>query len=187
MSKILRALSDVKELRKNKHTFLMNDTVQTTPESSLSAENGHTDMNGHRFFKWNSPWLLVTVFIFLVGLLTYVNYSMMVQLQKMRATTLQITKGISGYDSKLKQLEKGLNNLSLTNSAMTKMFNGQMKSIQMDYKKLVSEIEDVSIDTNLLRLKIKELDVTNQKLMDSYINLNNEVRQLGEANSVHTQ
>ena len=185
MSKILKALSDVKELRKNKYTFALNHPVETTPDTSLEAlsshGNGHSEVNGHTPTKWNNHLSLLIVVIVLGALFTLINHTILGELSKMRTVTSQISKGMSSYDSKLNQLEKGFNNLTVTHSEMRKDFDRQMKSLHTDYKKVLAELEEMSIDTNLLRIKLKEVDATNQRLMDGYINLNNDVKQLRTA------
>ena len=183
MSKILKALSDVKELQKNKYTFALNHSVETTPDTSPEAlsSHGHPEVNGHRPTKWNSHLPLLIVIIVLGALFTLINHTILGELSKMRTVTSQISKGMSSYDSKLNQLEKGLNNLTITHSEIRKDFDRQMKSIHTDYRKALAELEEMSIDTNLLRIKLKEVDATNQRLMDGYINLNNDVKQLRTA------
>ncbi len=188
MSKILDALKDVKDVRKNKYTVLMNNGQgmgtplgPIEPVLPIADHNGHHETNGHHSVsaKFQGGYLPVLIMIIIVGVLfTLINYNILRELSKMRSTTSHLVLGMGTYETKLNQLQKGFNTLNVNYHDVKRDFSRQVKVLQADNQKILKEIDEVSIENNLLRVQMKELESTSQKLMDSYIGLNNEIREL---------
>jgi DNA repair exonuclease SbcCD ATPase subunit len=181
MSKMLKALNRVREMREVEE-LRAQTSAQSAVEysqdqaerSSASRETGSSKGTGYKvvlgFLAMVVAWSLIA------------NMNTTTGVQQNKETTITLTQNVAEQKNQLKELELLVSALQSDLKAKEHLLQSHIDELSVGLKTQEKEVEDVSIDYNILRVKSTELAQVNQDLFDKYVDLSEEIARLTELN-----
>ncbi|OGX25825.1 MAG: hypothetical protein A2787_09760 [Omnitrophica WOR_2 bacterium RIFCSPHIGHO2_01_FULL_48_9] len=178
MSKILRALEQIKDERKEKILAASHDSAIPLGTQPSIAEEDPRSVNSDAPAKSISINVLFVVVISLGVMFMVLNVKVLYELNKIRSSMATLSKTTGSQRGKVNQIESLVSQVKTLNLDSKKELDGKIQQVNTIVSKVQSDVTDVSIESGLLRSKINELNATNKKLVDQYIDLSQEIEKL---------
>ena len=172
MSKMLKALKKADDL--HKHHF----TVQLPHEVSIEEIHG----NGHKknFIEQFgvSNFIILVLIIFLGAATLTISYKIIAEFKKSQNTLLALSSRLSIQGMKLNEVQENLVSIKSNSDAQINEVKDALSLLSSTLKNKQQEINGLSAEFNLSKVKLRELAENNQILLEKQIVLNAELEQL---------
>ena len=186
MSKLLKELGHVKDIRQEKMTSLLEKHGFTQPGHQHASDEHHVT-NGSVQSRLLSQPVLMGIVILLGIMFVAINFKVLTELNRLSTAVTYLSHSTGLQKSKFGQLETVITQLNNVDEKLQMEVDGKFKVMNASLERLQSDISDTQIENGILRSKISDLNVTNKKLLDRYIELNGEMQQIKKMQAVMGQ
>ena len=125
-----------------------------------------------------SNMLLLIIFVAVALSSLWINVRTSVALGKANNAVDKIAGLFSSQDSDLSELKVMLKDMKQGRDLHVQNLKNQLNQVKVSLKNNEKELSEMVIDYNILKASLNDVAVTNQDLMDKYIDISEEIREI---------